>query len=430
MLSGNIKYYIWVCIVILFSGAATKLTGSLDTWDDAIGLFIIFIVTLVAVYDYRFKLINNRYVYSLLVLLTYFTVSSIYCGELHFKFLGIWLLNLLIAYLLVNVLKEKFFIIYEDVIYFLSVIAFAFYCLHMLFPEFLIGVVRMINISAPRTENVDSSVIFYTINNSEYLIDKSFLNDNLTRNSGYAWEPGIYAVHLSLAIYFNIIRNNYNINFRLLFLLVSLLSTQSTTGMVMLMVIMLFYVSNKKYKYKFLAYIMISFIIGYVYGMDFVGMKIYDLYGEDVGKIIREARMFHADIAPQRFTSFIIDFNDFLQHPLFGYGGHLKYSILDREGVRISTISGIGKVFAVYGIFGVIAFVLILRKTSIAYSELYNYKGKYYFFAMIMFLSISYSTIFWALMLAFWMYGVLIESNSKDLIFTANAPSHLSKKLK
>ena len=112
---------------------------------------------------------------------------------------------------------------------------------------------------------------------------------------------------------------------------------------------------------------------------------------------------------PQRIDSFIIDFNDFKNNPILGYGGNLNERWTYKIGANISTISGIGKVFAQYGLVGVIFFFTLLYKSSKKLMFYHNFRGWFFPFLMIVMISISYSLIFNAILMCFWMFSLFIQ---------------------
>ena len=77
----------------------------------------------------------------------------------------------------------------------------------------------------------------------------SHIEMGIRRNLGFTWEPGRFACWILLGMYFNLVRNEFNIkNKSFIILFLSLLTTLSTTGYSLLVVLILFVLMNKKSK--------------------------------------------------------------------------------------------------------------------------------------------------------------------------------------
>jgi hypothetical protein len=97
--------------------------------------------------------------------------------------------------------------------------------------------------------------------------------------------------------------------------------------------------------------------------------------------------------APQRFQSLQIDFVDFLNSPIIGYGGHLEARWTNQLGANIPTVSGIGNMMAQFGLVGLIFFLVSLWYSSKQIMILYNIKGIIFPVLFILMISISYSVL-------------------------------------
>ena len=120
------------------------------------------------------------------------------------------------------------------------------------------------------------SLILYTINGGPSVSQE--LYGSLFRNSGCAWEPGLFSVMLCIAILFNIFQNKKIIfSKRLTVLTIALITTFSTTGYVMGIIIFAgYYLFYKKISFvKRLIYIVIISIGSYyIYTLPFMSGKI------------------------------------------------------------------------------------------------------------------------------------------------------------
>lgn len=102
------------------------------------------------------------------------------------------------------------------------------------------------------------------------------------RNSGPFWEPGMFAVCLNLALFFNLFFNKNNVMLTMLFVC-GVLTTFSTGGYIGLLVIMLCYVFLKKkggiYK-NIILFIVLVCVIFSLREVDFIGLKLFNQLNE------------------------------------------------------------------------------------------------------------------------------------------------------
>ena len=118
--------------------------------------------------------------------------------------------------------------------------------------------------------------------------------------------------------------------------------------------------------------------------------------------------MYDKQYAPQRITSFIIDFEDFLNNPILGYGGHQQERWTNKLGAQIASISGIGKILAKFGMVGTIFFFLMLFKSSKILTEIFTIKGWFFLLIIFIMISFSYSIIEHPLLICFWMFAFFL----------------------
>ena len=230
------------------------------------------------------------------------------------------------------------------------------------------------------------------------------------RNAGFSWEPGGYAVLINLGMFINLVRTRFrfknNKNFWVL--LISLISTFSTTGYGIFMLLLLFFLYRQKYKYQVLLFPIITSFAVYLLTLPFMLDKIVNVSDHNTEAQIESSILYGTKQTPQRIASFIIDFQDFKNNPILGYGGHQEERWTNKLEANISTISGIGKIFACFGIFGSIFFFRNLYKSSKLLARLFNFKAWAFPFTMILMISISYSLIFNPILMCFWMLAFFL----------------------
>ena len=400
---------LFLFFIVIYAGNANVMTRSLSTWDNSIG--VVFILLLLTI----FKLKNNfkfkkKYFKVVLVFSVYSTILFFKFGEFHPKFFLIWFLNLTLAYSIVNYFNYRLFFLFEKIMIQLCLVSLLFFFFLLVATDPFINLLKNLSIFEPAWENGEANIFIYTINEQSRIILGGF------RNAGFAWEPGAFACLIVLAIYCNLLINKFKLfNFRFYILLASLISCFSSTGFALLILILIFYQLNIRVKSRFLVFPFICTVSLYIFSLPDVSTKIGDTITFDVDKTISNMKLYDLKYSPQRFESFAIDFIDFLAHPIVGYGGHQDARWTSKIGLEIGTISGIGKVFGKYGLFGIFLFFVVLYKTSKLYYRKFQYKGKFFFFLIILFISFSYSLIESPLFLAFWMYSLLLEKKSHKI---------------
>jgi hypothetical protein len=232
----------------------------------------------------------------------------------------------------------------------------------------------------------------------------------LPRNAGFAWEPGAFASYLCLAIFINQIRTHFSFvnNRKLWILLLALLSTQSTTGFAILIIIIILVIYNLSPKISFLLFPVSVILIIYILQLPFMYEKVKGISNFNIELLARYSRIYNTAYTAQRFASFLIDFQDFLNNPILGYGGFMEERWTFKMGAVVTSISGIGKIMARFGIVGTFFFLFSLYKTSRSLQSLFFFKGWIFPILIILAISISYNVDI-PILLCFWLFYLFGE---------------------
>jgi len=397
--------YFVVFVFIIYGANASVFTGAIENWDNPIGLMlpILSIAGLGFIRGVRF---NHKFLILIIGFTIYFAASTLKFGELHPRFYGIYLIKISVAYILISALGFRFFKIYEDILYYLCIIGVSFWIVLNLMPSTFIEFLRIFEFSTQRLQgSVDFNTIIYTVGNSainpDYIMN--FGGVKIFRNNGYAWEPGVFASFINLAIFFNLIRNRFKLksNKHLWVFLVALASTFSTTGYSLFILLVLFYVYNQDFVKVFWMAPIVAVSAMFIFMLPFMYEKIsYD--SRSIEELIYRSAKYDLLYAPQRFQSLQIDFIDFMNHPLIGYGGHLVEAWTAKLGANIITISGIGELMAQFGIVGTLFFLISLWLSSKQIVKLFNIQGTIFPVLFILLYAISYS-VFSILVMCVWL---------------------------
>jgi len=406
--------YLAVLVMVIYAGGASLFVRSFSPDKP---LAILLPILMGALLFLKSGIVFNRNFYLLLLgyVLYYFAIAFKY-KTIHPVFFSNMLINFLVVYFFVKTLKDKLFIIYEDLIFILAIAGLIMWLL-----QIILGGDNLYNLigripSIDTFSNVSSNgfnIIFYSIQP----VSQIMVQNSITyRNCGFAWEPGGFAVFLVLAIFIHLFFNSSEIKFNLRFwiLLMALLSTQSTTGYVIFILIMIFYLFQKNI--KIVLFLFPALILGIVLmaSLPFMRDKIL-LYFEEAGNvdfIVEQSVGNQVSRNPQRFASFVIAFRDFKNNPVFGYGGQTEERWYNKINSNISPISGIGNLLAQYGLVGFIFFIALLIKSSRFYSSHFNYNGSYFFLLVMLLITISYSIILDPVIMCFWMFAYFEDSGT------------------
>ncbi len=400
--------YLVVFIITIYAGKATVFVQAIEGWDHPVGLFfpIVVFTAFGFIKNIRF---NRKFLLLIIGYTLYFIASTLKFGQLHPRFFLINIIHFTFAYLTISGLRYRFFSIYETILFYLCIIAIVFWILMNVFPESFIEFLRHFEFSSQGEPegNIDYNTIVYTVSNFNYKQEQTVSLGalNLFRNSGFAWEPGAFAVYINIAIFFNLIRNKFNLrnNGKLWIFIAALATTFSTTGYSIFVLLVLFYIYNQRLVRIIWLIPVILLMVFYLFTLPFMAEKITKTFEFNTRELVYNSLKYDAKYQPQRFESLRIDFVDFLNHPLIGYGGHQDAKWTNQMGATISTVSGIGKIMAQYGIVGILFFSISLWKSSKQLIKVFNVRGLIFPILFILLISISYG-LFIALYMCLWLF--------------------------
>lgn len=401
--------YFLVFVLIIYSGHANKFVAEGSNLGSPIWFLIPVVLAGFLIIRRRIPF-NWQFYLLIFCFLIYFIAVTIKYGELRPKYFLNYAFLFFVAYVTVKGLKGDFFHIYEVIIFYSAIIGLLFWVIqYVLGGDILYNLLGKIT-SIHEFSNVSENglnIIVYSVQPSSSSYRFDFLPP---RNCGFAWEPGGFAVYLCLAILSNLFISNKakNSSLRFWILLFALISTQSTTGYVILLVILGFYFLNKNLNIVIILLPLIVAALVFIFSLPFMKDKIISLIKEtgDVNSIVESSIGRETSINPQRFASFMIAFRDFQDNPVLGLGGQDEESWTYKIGANVSKITGIGYILSQFGIVGFLFFTIASLKTSIGFAKWYKYKGVLLLFAIILFISISYSIVLSPLIMGFWMYGL------------------------
>jgi hypothetical protein len=425
LLASNKKFvfeYFVVFVLIIYAGNATAFTGALENMDNPVGFLLP--ISLVAILGFLKKVsFNYKFILILIGFTFHFIATTLVFGQLHPRFFLIYLMRFLMVYTIISSLGILFFRLYEDIMYYLSIIGLTLWIIIIIIPNPTIEILRNFQFSGPKTENsiMDFNVIVYTVLNAkemtEKVIDLGIFR--IFRNPGFAWEPGVFASLISIAMFSNLLRTKFKLknNKHLLVFFAALASTFSTTGYSLAIFLLFFYIYNQNFINVFWLTPIFAVIAISLFALPFMSEKItntLDISNYHTEEMIYLSAKYNIQYIPQRFESFYIDFQDFLNNPIIGYGGHLEAKWTSQLGAQIWTVSGLGKILAQFGIVGTVFFLFSLWVSSKRITYLFDVRGAIFPALFILLYAVSYS-VFSTLIMSIWLFFLSNTTKSEIL---------------
>jgi len=401
--------YLFVLMLILYAGRSNTFFESGSFTQNTVGVLLP--VVLSVILAFKWNVVFNKQFYTLIFFFAiYFLAVSIKYKVIQPTFFLTYLFLIFISYSAVKALKFNLYIIYEYLLYYLAIIG-----LFMWGVQIILGGDTLFYYfdKIPLLQQI-SFVSGEGLNAILYSVQPSFTsllyNFTIPRNCGYAWEPGSFAVYLCLAIFVNLFiqSSDKTSKKRFWILAMALLSTQSTTGYIIFMIIIVFYIINKNLQRALLLFPIVFVLLIALSSLPFMKNKIFELINETsvVDQLVIDAYGRESPATPQRFTSLKITMVDFRNNPILGLAAHYEDTWTYKLGSSISTISGIGNLLAQFGLVGFLFFIILSVRSSFTFAKYFNYKGKFLLFIIIISISISYTIIFIPLIMSFWMFSL------------------------
>jgi hypothetical protein len=238
-------------------------------------------------------------------------------------------------------------------------------------------------------------------------IGSSFEGD-LRRNIGFTWEPGVFSCYVLLGIFFVLIQNRFKItpvrqHIDFYILVLTLLTTLSTTGYSVFILILLFMAYNVSARAKLISVVLGFMIIPAIASLSFMLDKIVSLTNieTDLNLIVAST----ADsTTPQRFSGLYLSLMNFINDVWLGFCDvENSYTVTDIfRGIIVTPSEGVIAVLAKYGIILGGLLYLCLFKSSVSLSQEFHYKGRYFFAVLFLCISISYD--FWENCILMYIY--------------------------
>jgi hypothetical protein len=393
-----------VLLLVLFAGVANPIF--LEITNSLIPILLSLLI-----YISRGEKLTRKavkiYIFFIFFILAYFFK---YNGDFDPMFTFRLFVYITFPYLVISVVKQEFFKIYEHIIYVFACISLPLFLVQAVAYYQLLSVLEKLQgfLMIPPMENWReyANVIFFTVNRGTNVAGGAL------RNCGFAWEPGGFANFLILAIIINLARNNFSFknNFKLKILLITLITTFSTTGFLALGFVVLWFFFNSNVKNRIVLTPFFIIVLGSAIFLPFMSEKISTL-STDPQSILNEVSGRSFDTGNSysigRFAGLLMNFEDFKSHPIIGYGGHGEETWAAKNEVNVASINGLGRWLSMFGSIGFMMFIFAYIKSFKSLALLYNFKKPILLLGAILMLGFGFGVIksglFFGFMLSYWI---------------------------
>ncbi len=222
-------------------------------------------------------------------------------------------LILLLAASMADILKDRFIMVLTKTMILISLVSFVFVLISYTPIHSTLYKLGMTLFPTKEYNDIRLSTIIIFTFCWEYF--KGVLP--YVRNCGIFWESGAFSVFLNVTLFLyystksiKTVKDLFDKNSTIL--IVALLSTTSTMGVLSLMIVLTFFSTQLKsaVKYVFLALILVTGYLAFT-TVDFIGNKINDQLSE-------------SNVSNNRFGSALKDFENIAERPLFGWSRRIE----------------------------------------------------------------------------------------------------------
>lgn len=248
---------------------------------------------------------------------------------------------------------------------------------------------------------------------------KGQISSGIIRNAGCSWEPGRFAIMVTLAIFCNLCQNGikFRNNKNIWWLLIALATTQSTTGyFITLLIYTLFFIKKFDLKHVLLSILIILPILYALMQLDFMGEKITDRItnAQDVSRLEQQFAWNASQKEDgeylgslDRFDAMAFEWTNIKHDPILGYSRNIEHSFF-RQHITNNFVlaNGLVKIWGMYGLILGTYFFYILFVSSVKLSKQSREKRKLGLFVLFCMSAVSYQILSIPVFTTFWFYGI------------------------
>ena len=319
-----------------------------------------------------------------IIYFAYVTFRYIFLNHIPLGFyvydVSFYLKRFIFVFIYCAVLKEQAVVYLVKVITHLAIISLFFYPIQLINGNIVFSIGSLINLP-PRSGNPDYTNFFV------FTFDKG----QPTRNCGFVWEPGAYGCFLVMALLLHFTLNKFKFDRNSLFIVLAVITTQSTTAYLgMLVVFLLFYrvKGGKLAPFLFLAIPLIAVValevpflfdkIGKTYEGDQQSLESID------GLNAYYDRTKAGQIPLNRFASANIIYQYFNYKLIWGISN--GYQGVNKAFRNVNISNGDADIIAKYGLIG---YGFYFYRYGLLFKS-FLHKKEYVFYCILIFLVLSF----------------------------------------
>lgn len=396
------KLYFFV--LFIFAAKSTVEFSTFGIMTAPFNFLLVAALSLCMCIKHKSKILGNKFWAIVATFIIWYLVLKYVSGVyMSITYLFYLLFTIWVCFVAVNSLKGDVFRYFEQLVTTLTFISVILYTINVTLGP---NVLMPFSIFTPYGGSAEGSLLIYNISSHARDYEGGTLF-GLLRNHGFAWEAGRFASFIIIAIVLNLSRTGFWIkgNKGLYILLVGLFTTFSTTGYVAgIIVFLCLGFTQLKGFGKFVSVTVIIISAIYLVQLPFIQEKIEKnssketFITENIEHLnaVEKYRQQQSDVivfTPQRFECIVLDFMNFREHPLTGYGMDRTQSfVYNNISEYVSLTNGVIREFAYWGIIIGFLFNFMLVKSSWKVSILLNQRNTKWILAITYYLiSISYS---------------------------------------
>lgn len=412
--------YFYLFVIVIYMAQATpetsRMTGSLS--GNPIPLLLPMVLTYILCKKHTVNFNNKNFrfiliIYSIWAICSLIKYKTFTTEELSYHFFVVY--AIVIAYIQNQIYGYKLLPIYENIMVLFCKIAIVGWLIGVLLP-FSSSFFRMF------TETGYGNNVLYLFTWMDPA--KGQVYSGIPRNAGCTWEPGHFAIMITLAIFCNLCQNGikFRNNKNIWWLLVALATTQSTTGFFAALIIYSIFVIKKiNLKYVLLfTIVMIPLIYGLMQ-LDFMGKKVTTKLTE-AQDVTRMEEQFAWNAAKHeegeylgsidRFDAMVFEWMNVIHDPVLGYSRNIEHSYF-RTNITSNFVlaNGLVKILGMFGLPLGLYFFYILYRSSLKMARDSNEQRLFSLFILLCLSAISYQILMKPIFTAFWLYGFFTNKN-------------------
>ena len=414
---------IYFFIVFLFAARATIFTSVLDFRLNPIGFALLFLPALYYYQKCHLSIFKGKAAIVFSALTLWMILHFLTDAKFDIFTYYIVYLQLFVGYVTLNVFRENVYIYFENVTVALSVVAIVLWAIMQ-----VVGVdaIASLGFMDPNTSISSASLLIFNTPRA-FESEDGFLF-GLTRNNGFAWEPGLFACFLALAMYFNLTRTQKIVGNKNFYVLaIALISTSSTTGYSLFLILMCNYFVFQRSKaiYKILALIVLIPVVMWGSQLPFMGEKIKETSSADnyISEDVQHLDYLESkeySLTVQRFEGLYLEFLNLKAAPVLGYGNKGNSYVNTQISPYLIVSSGVITNFSQFGLVLGILITIVYIKSARTFDQQHNQKYMM-LFVVYLFMSMSYSFNLVALFIAIMWSGILLDKKQPYYILNVNS---------